>query len=223
VEVDVARIGRTTPWLKTAHLAEKFNVPVCPHFLKELHVALCCAAPNARWLENIPQLDDITSERMAIYEGYAAPSAAPGLAIAWDFKAIGRLTVEGSLRSINRTANKSASGRVKRGEIAMQRMGLCNRLRPEKAAEYKALHAAGRPGVLATIAACNIGNFSIFLRTPENLLFAYWKSQSSVRLVFAGLRYGAPLHMTPRFLNDTTVPGARLRALSRRRPVPVNT
>jgi len=57
----------------------------------------------------------------------------------------------------------------------MQRMGLCNRLRPEKAAEYKALHAAGWPGVLATIAACNIGNFSIFLRTPENLLFAYWK------------------------------------------------
>jgi L-alanine-DL-glutamate epimerase-like enolase superfamily enzyme len=102
VEVDVARIGGITPWLKTAHLAETFNVPVCPHFLMELHVALCCAAPNAGWLEYIPQLDDITSERMAIYEGYAAPSAAPGLAIAGDFKAIGRLTVEGSLRSINK-------------------------------------------------------------------------------------------------------------------------
>ena len=78
VEVDVARIGRTTPWLKTAHLAEKFNVPVCPHFLKELHVALCCAAPNARWLENIPQLDDITSERMAIYEGLRGAQRSAG-------------------------------------------------------------------------------------------------------------------------------------------------
>jgi L-rhamnose mutarotase len=57
----------------------------------------------------------------------------------------------------------------------MRRMGLCNRLRPEKAAEYKALHAAAWPGVLATISACNIRNFSIFLRTPENLLFAYWE------------------------------------------------
>ena len=57
----------------------------------------------------------------------------------------------------------------------MRRMGLCNRLRPEKAAEYKALHAAAWPSVLATIAACNIRNFSIFLRTPENLLFAYWE------------------------------------------------
>ena len=57
----------------------------------------------------------------------------------------------------------------------MRRMGLCNRLRPEKAAEYKRLHAAAWPGVLATIAACNIRNFSIFLREPEMLLFAYWE------------------------------------------------
>jgi len=54
-------------------------------------------------------------------------------------------------------------------------MGLCNRLRPEKADEYKALHAAVWPGVLATISACNIRNYSIFLREPENLLFAYWE------------------------------------------------
>jgi L-rhamnose mutarotase len=57
----------------------------------------------------------------------------------------------------------------------MRRMGLCNRLRPEKVAEYKALHAAAWPSVLDTIAACNIRNFSIFLRAPENLLFAYWE------------------------------------------------
>jgi L-rhamnose mutarotase len=57
----------------------------------------------------------------------------------------------------------------------MRRMGLCNRLRPEKVAEYKALHAEAWPGVLTTITACNIRNFSIFLREPENLLFAYWE------------------------------------------------
>jgi L-rhamnose mutarotase len=57
----------------------------------------------------------------------------------------------------------------------MIRMGMCNRLRPEKADEYKALHAKAWPSVLATISACNIRNFSIFLREPENLLFAYWE------------------------------------------------
>jgi L-alanine-DL-glutamate epimerase-like enolase superfamily enzyme len=49
VQVDVARIGGITPWLKVAHMAEAFNVPVCPHFLMELHVALCCAVPNSCW------------------------------------------------------------------------------------------------------------------------------------------------------------------------------
>jgi len=57
----------------------------------------------------------------------------------------------------------------------MRRMGLCNRLRPEKAVEYKALHDATWPGVLAAISAANIRNYSIFLREPENLLFAYWE------------------------------------------------
>ena len=32
-------------------MAEAFNVPVCPHFLMELHLPLCCAVPNSRWLE----------------------------------------------------------------------------------------------------------------------------------------------------------------------------
>ena len=61
VQVDVARIGGITPWLKTAHLAESFNVAVCPHFLMELHVSLTAAVPNGRWVEYIPQLDDLTS------------------------------------------------------------------------------------------------------------------------------------------------------------------
>jgi L-alanine-DL-glutamate epimerase-like enolase superfamily enzyme len=100
VQVDVARIGGVTPWLKTAHLAEAFNVAVCPHFLMELHVALCCAVPNSRWLEYIPQLDDLTTQPMMIRDGHAFPSAAPGLGIAWDFDAIERLTVEGGRREI---------------------------------------------------------------------------------------------------------------------------
>lgn len=96
VQVDVARIGGITPWLKVAHLAECFNVPVCPHFLMELHVSLCAAVPNARWVEYIPQLDSITEKPMQIEDGHAIPSDDPGLGIAWDFKALKRATVEGS-------------------------------------------------------------------------------------------------------------------------------
>jgi L-alanine-DL-glutamate epimerase-like enolase superfamily enzyme len=77
VQVDCARIGGITPWLKVAHLAETFNVAVCPHFLMELHVSLTAAAPNAAWVEYIPQLDDITTSRLAIADGLRVAPSAP--------------------------------------------------------------------------------------------------------------------------------------------------
>ncbi len=88
VQADVARIGGITPWLKVAHLAEAYNVPICPHFLMELHASLVCAVPNAPWLEYIPQLDLVTSEGLRIENGRAHPSDAPGLGIQWDWDAI---------------------------------------------------------------------------------------------------------------------------------------
>lgn len=93
VQTDVARIGGITPWLKVAHMAEAFNVPVCPHFLMELHLPLCCAVPNSRWLEFIPQLDMVTTTGMRIEDGKAIPSDEPGLGIAWDQTALDRFTV----------------------------------------------------------------------------------------------------------------------------------
>jgi L-alanine-DL-glutamate epimerase-like enolase superfamily enzyme len=91
VQVDVARIGGITPWLKTAHLAETFNVSVCPHYLMEIHVALCAAVPNAAWVEYIPQLDLITQASIKIVDGYVAPSMTPGTGIEWNWEAIERL------------------------------------------------------------------------------------------------------------------------------------
>ena len=88
VQVDVARIGGITPWLKVAHLAEAHNVPVCPHFLMELHVSLCCAVPNSRYLEYLPQLRAITQSEMAIDDGAALAPSSPGLGIDWDRDAI---------------------------------------------------------------------------------------------------------------------------------------
>ena len=88
VQPDVARIGGITPWIKVAHLAEGFDVPVCPHFLMELHVSLCAAVPNAAWVEYIPQLDDITTSRIRVEGGYAYPPDTPGLGIEWDWQEI---------------------------------------------------------------------------------------------------------------------------------------
>jgi L-alanine-DL-glutamate epimerase-like enolase superfamily enzyme len=93
VQVDVARVGGITPWLKVAHLAECHNLSVCPHFLMELHVSLACAVPNATWVEYIPQLDPITISRLSIHDGQAKPPDAPGLGIEWDWASIARRSV----------------------------------------------------------------------------------------------------------------------------------
>lgn len=88
VQVDVARIGGITPWLKVAHLAEAFDVAVCPHFLMELHVSLTAAVPNGRYVEHIPQLRALTTRGIEIENGRAVAPAEPGLGIAWDRDAI---------------------------------------------------------------------------------------------------------------------------------------
>lgn len=57
----------------------------------------------------------------------------------------------------------------------MKRMGMVIGIAPERVAEYKRLHAAAWPGVLRRIAASGIRNYTIYLREPENLLFATWE------------------------------------------------
>ena len=48
-------------------------------------------------------------------------------------------------------------------------------VRPEKLALYRDLHAQPWPEMNAALNTANIHNYSIYLREPENLLFAYWE------------------------------------------------
>lgn len=93
IQVDVARVGGITPWLKVAHLAESYNVKVCPHFLMEIHVSLAAAIPNGLYVEYIPQLRSVTNTEIMIDSGFAVVPDAPGLGIDWNFDAIDRMRV----------------------------------------------------------------------------------------------------------------------------------
>jgi L-alanine-DL-glutamate epimerase-like enolase superfamily enzyme len=93
VQVDAARIGGITPWLKTAHLAEAFNVKVAPHFLMELHVGLAAAVPNALYVEHIPQLRRLIDREIEIVDGHAVAPMTPGLGIAWNRGALDNLRI----------------------------------------------------------------------------------------------------------------------------------
>jgi L-alanine-DL-glutamate epimerase-like enolase superfamily enzyme len=109
IQSDVARIGGITPWLKSAHLAEAFGVPICPHFLMELHVSLVCAVPNAPILEYIPQLDAITTSRLDIRNGMAHPHSTPGIGIDWNWDVIADRVVPGLEFTISEKEEKHAT------------------------------------------------------------------------------------------------------------------
>jgi L-rhamnose mutarotase len=60
----------------------------------------------------------------------------------------------------------------------IERYGMVVGIKPEKIDEYKRLHAAAWPGVLAKIKECHIRNYSIYLREIEKgqyLLFSYFE------------------------------------------------
>jgi L-rhamnose mutarotase len=57
----------------------------------------------------------------------------------------------------------------------MKRMCSLINLKPEVIAEYKRVHQTIWPEILDAITACNIKNYTIFLREPENLLIGYWE------------------------------------------------
>ncbi|MFG2136796.1 L-rhamnose mutarotase [Streptomyces sp. NPDC048650] len=59
------------------------------------------------------------------------------------------------------------------GSAPVRRFGKCIRLRPEHREEYLRLHAEAWPGVLATLTACHLRNYSIFLE--GDVLFAYFE------------------------------------------------
>lgn len=60
----------------------------------------------------------------------------------------------------------------------MKRYGMVIGVREERLEEYKRLHAAVWPGVLAKIKECNIHNYSIYLRRlpdGQHYLFSYFE------------------------------------------------
>jgi L-alanine-DL-glutamate epimerase-like enolase superfamily enzyme len=78
-------------------------MPVCPHFLMELHVSLACAVPNGKYVEYIPQLDELTTSRLTIEKGMALAPAAPGIGVEWDLDSLKAKTLAGFTQTIGGT------------------------------------------------------------------------------------------------------------------------
>lgn len=91
-EPDVTNCGGITVFMKVAHLAEAFNLPLTSHGAHDLTVHLMAAAPNRSYLEvHGFGLDRFIAEPMPIVEGKAIAPDRPGHGITFDWTGLERI------------------------------------------------------------------------------------------------------------------------------------
>jgi len=88
-EPDVTNCGGVTVFMKVAHLAEAFNLPVTSHGAHDITVHLLAAAPNRSYLESHGfGLDRFIAEPIRMQEGMALAPERPGHGIEFDWKGL---------------------------------------------------------------------------------------------------------------------------------------
>jgi L-alanine-DL-glutamate epimerase-like enolase superfamily enzyme len=88
-EPDVTNCGGITHFMKIAHLAEAFNLPVTSHGAHDVTVHLLAAVPNRSYLEAHGfGLDRYIAAPLRIEEGFAVAPSTPGHGITFDWKAL---------------------------------------------------------------------------------------------------------------------------------------
>jgi len=93
-EPDVTNCGGVTVFMKVAHLAEAFNLPLTSHGAHDVTVQLLAAAPNRSYLEvHGFGLDRYIAEPVAIVDGNALAPERPGHGVAFDWAALERTRV----------------------------------------------------------------------------------------------------------------------------------
>ena len=86
IQVDAAVCGGISEWLKIAHTACTFDIPVAPHWFSDLHVHCVAAIPNGIWIEHftntrILNVMELFERSLQVTAGYAAVPREPGLGI----------------------------------------------------------------------------------------------------------------------------------------------
>jgi L-alanine-DL-glutamate epimerase-like enolase superfamily enzyme len=88
-EPDVSNCGGVTVFMKVAHLAEAFNLPLTSHGVHDLTVHLLAAAPNRSYLEAHGfGLDRFMAQPIKIADGCAIAPERPGHGVELDWKAL---------------------------------------------------------------------------------------------------------------------------------------
>jgi D-galactarolactone cycloisomerase len=99
VQPDVGRVGGVTEWMKVAHLAHAFNLPVAPHAVQLVHLHLACCTPNLKVVECLGTVEETDrlwyTEFPEQRDGYWSPYPdRPGLGLELSPDAVRKYSVD---------------------------------------------------------------------------------------------------------------------------------
>lgn len=90
---DLERVGGISEYVKVAHMAAAFDIPVSPHLYTEYGLQLCGALANTPYAEHMPWFGQLFNERLEMVDGDILIPDRPGLGFTFNPDAIERLRV----------------------------------------------------------------------------------------------------------------------------------
>ena len=91
---DLERVGGISEFVKVAHMADAFDVPVSPHLYTEQCLQLCGALNNVTYSEMMPWLSTLYNESIELVNGDLLIPDRPGLGFTFNKDELARLKVD---------------------------------------------------------------------------------------------------------------------------------
>ena len=85
---DLGRVGGVTEFVRVAHMAQAWDLPVSPHIFPEHSLQLCGAIGNCDLLEHMPWFRPLFRERLELRNGRAVVPDRPGFGFTFDLEGL---------------------------------------------------------------------------------------------------------------------------------------
>ena len=87
LQPDATVVGGVGEWLKVAHMAAAFDVPIAPHYNWDIHTQLVASIPNGLFVEyfvrgsDVKVFDEVLENPIYPVDGYLTPRTEPGFGL----------------------------------------------------------------------------------------------------------------------------------------------
>jgi D-arabinonate dehydratase len=99
LQPDATVCGGVTEWLKIAHMAAAYDIPIAPHYHWDVHTQLLAAVPNGLFIEyfvrdsGVKVFDAVLKEPLEAHDGWIEARDQPGFGYALDPEALRRYQI----------------------------------------------------------------------------------------------------------------------------------